>query len=120
SGTDLFSPHRRQRRSDYPCGLAHGASAAPIRALGREPIGGATIVPIGLWDPVVDRLRRRLKLPSELSGSWPAGTSSTSRRRKVAGVRRTGLGHRELLFPRKRSGVHEGGGTSVHLRCGSC
>src|SRR5712691_92216 len=70
-------------------------------------------VAIGLGDPVADRLRRRLELLRQLLRVPPGSHHLNEPPLELRRVRDMRLGHRELLFPRKGSGVHETGGTSV-------
>src|SRR5439155_20527448 len=69
-------------------------------------------VAIGLGDPVADRLRRRLELLRQLLRVPPGSHHLNEPPLELRRVRDMRLGHRELLFPRKGSGVHETGGTS--------
>src|SRR5215467_10717794 len=91
-------------------------AAQLLALLGGQTVLAAAVVAIGLRDPVADRLGRRLELLRQLfrgaAGSHQLNEPPLELRR----VGRMGLGHRELLFPRKGSGVHEIGGTSWSRR----
>jgi hypothetical protein len=70
------------------------------------------VVAISLGDGA-DRLRRRLELLGELF-RLPTGAHHLDQPPLELGwVRFVGLGHRELLFPRKGSGVHETEGSPL-------
>src|SRR5947207_6438218 len=78
-----------------------------------QAILAVAVVAIGLGNPVADRLRRRLELLRQLFPVPPGSHHLNEPPLELRRVRWSGLGHRELLFPRKGSGVHETGGTSV-------
>src|SRR5437867_1658491 len=78
-----------------------------------QAILAVAVVAIGLGNPVADRLRRRLELLRQLFRVPPGSHHLNEPPLELRRVRWSGLGHRELLFPRKGSGVHETGGTSI-------
>src|SRR3989454_11986308 len=77
-----------------------------------QAILAMTVIAIGLGNPVADRLRRRLELLRQLFRVPPGSHHLNEPPFELRRVRGMGFGHRELLFPRKGSGVHETGGTS--------
>src|SRR5438034_1645465 len=77
-----------------------------------QAVLAVAVVAIGLGDPVADRLRRRLELLRQLFRVPPRSHHLNEPPLELRRVRDMGLGHRELLFPRKGAGVHETGGTS--------
>src|SRR5438093_8781947 len=79
-----------------------------------QAVLAVAVVAIGLGDPVADRLRRRLELLRQLFRVPPGSHHLNEPPLELRRVRDMGLGHRELLFPRKGAGVHETGGTSLH------
>src|SRR5262249_31942786 len=88
-------------------------AAQLLALLGGQTVLAVAVVTIGLRDPVADRLRRRLRLLRPLFRVAPGSHELNEPPLELRRVRGTGLGHRELLFPRKGSGVHETGGTSL-------
>jgi hypothetical protein len=72
----------------------------------RQTVGAYTVVAISLRDPIPDRLRCRLELLSQLLRRSTRTDQIYEPVTELSRVRRTGLCHRELLFPRKGFGVH--------------
>src|SRR5262245_33470408 len=88
--------------------------AAQLLALfAGQTVLAVAVVAISLRDPVANRLCRRLELLRQLFRVPPGSYQLNEPPLELRRVRRMGLGHREPLFPRKGSGVHESGGTSA-------
>src|SRR5437867_817913 len=86
--------------------------------LGRQTVGAVAFVEIGLADPVPDRLRRRLELPSQVLGRLPSTHQLDQATAKLRRVRRWWCGllrHRGDLRP-QWSGVHETRATPTRKR----
>src|SRR5882672_2640493 len=91
-----------------------------LTLLGGQAVLAVAVVAISLDDPIADRLRRRLELLRQLFRGPPGSHQLNESPLELRRVRNVGLGHRELLFPRKGYGVHETGGTSLPWRLGGC
>src|SRR4030095_5340631 len=83
-----------------------------LALFGGQPVLPLPSIAIRLRDPVTNRLRRRLKLARHALRIPSAAHQRDELPPHLRWVRGTTLWHRELLFPRKGSGVHETGGTS--------
>ena len=91
------------------------SEAAQLIAFGAgQAIRPSTFIPIGLADPITDRLSRRFELPGQLLRRAARSNQLDHLLAELGCIRRTRIRHRGLLSP-NWSGVH-GNGSSPNIK----